>query len=913
MKVATSRKSSTPSGSTKPAAEHQRSPVPPEIAIPTPKVGKIFPDPGSQSMHQAIQQFHQNSKSPVAEAQQSQASAKQATANTLTCPPEVTTSTAPASQPVSAQSAPPSKPGGTYWPESKKKALAEAAQIALTSTPHDKAITITTQEIHDLLDQNPSYTQMCEILEYRGFVIDRGQFARVLLKAVPDLGSASTPTDASSSNTAVATRATPTNASPTGTGSNNTTITTKATSATQTMPTNASPTLTDSNHHTITSKAIQSTPTVGSFGKLIKEKSNGPVAQSIKPQIPPYSVPPAPLLFHASNGYFTPYAPNPPNPGRTSDGNQNSGLPRDYRYVDPAYWTPDEQRHHVSVANQYPPNEPASHSYPTFSLHQQPGSIDGRLPDQNDITHQNEVIPHHASKQEMARKRTFGEIVDLTQIMSDDEELERYRPKIRNDNEYISGPSKSVKNVFQQAAQRQQNIGRTMPKPFKYKYSGRDALLQSYDIIEPMNKRRDALRRSSYNPKTIARDVLLGLGKHPTMTPLNAHLDVLRDRFKAVDYDSNLSSFRWDLVDPEGEAKAELSDTDDQEPVPAVVAMTPQRPAPMAVMVDDNGGDVAAKGDQATSRSSDSKQKPSKRGPYKKRDVRSRIQPIGSAGPPQEQSQQSSPYAQDMGNVPNTNTSDLSRFAYSDPATAQTDFTPVNASSSTTPGSAPKRKGRPPGARNRQVRPDKGIPKKNKISSVGSTPSTAKAKPPDEEKVEKVSPMGKAPPVGNFSTGKPSTPIPTRPHITTITPSKQSGLRNSISAMSPTISVVIQPRSPNAVTVTPQASAKKSESKRTEAISNDTRPSHNMYRCQWENCPAELHNLETLKKHVKKHRRVVDSVYPCLWADCSDSSNPISNNTQKEDGQHRRLNFKTDAEWVKHVEINHLKTENEIP
>lgn len=73
------------------------------------------------------------------------------------------------------------------------------------------------------------------------------------------------------------------------------------------------------------------------------------------------------------------------------------------------------------------------------------------------------------------------------------------------------------------------------------------------DVVRPMHKRRDALRRSKYNPKTIARDVLIAIGDHPHMDPLNAHLDVLRRRFKAVDLESDMSTFRWDLVDPEQE------------------------------------------------------------------------------------------------------------------------------------------------------------------------------------------------------------------------------------------------------------------------------------------------------------------------------------------------------------------------
>ena len=661
--TSTSRHSGTPKASTEPAAEtsspgNHGSPVPPEIAIPAPKVGKIFPDPSSQSMQQAMQQFHKNSKSPVAKAQQISGTNKQVT-------------TAPSSQTVSAETAPPPKPGGTYWPESKKQALAEAARTALTSTRNNQAKTITTQEIHELLDQNPSYTQMCEILEYRGFVIDRGQFARTLLKAVPDLGSAASPP-----NTAPA------------------------------KPASTNPTVTASNDDTTpTTKANAATPAAGSFAKLIKTTPNGS-AQTNVPQPLPYAVPPT-AAHRMPNGYAVPYPPASASAKQVNEVDQSDRVHRDYRFVNPASWTVNERDRHADFTNRGRQNDPALHSHPSFPPHQPSGSVNSSNLDQDGTVQPNDVIPpHQPTKQEMARKRTFGEIVDLTQALSDDEELERQRPKPRIGHENASGPNQTLKHVFDQAAQRQQD-SRNTPKPFKYKYSGRDALLQSYDIVEPMNKRRDALRRSTYNPKTIARDVLVGIGKHPTMTPLNAHLDVLKDRFKAVDLESDLSTFRWDLVDPEGEDNAKRYDTDDEEDtVPAAPTIARQRPAPTAVMTNGDSGNVI-KDDHAPHRTVRPNGNPYKRGPYKKSGIRSGIQPIGSTDIPQPPSSESSPHARNTANVPSTSAPDLSRFAFNSSYTPQTDVKTPNVSSSSTPGSAPKRKGRPPGARNKQARPDK--------------------------------------------------------------------------------------------------------------------------------------------------------------------------------------------------------------
>ena len=824
-------------------------------------------------MQQAVQQFNKNSKSPGANSQPTSDGNKQATTNTSTLSPKVTSSTTPPSQPLPAKSAPPLRPGATYWPESKKEALADAARNALISATANRGKMITTQEIHGLLDTNPSYTQMCEILEYRGFVIDRGQFARILLKAVPDLGSASNPANSSSTNSANVNGATPTH-----------------------TPHTISP-LDNGN-----TKAASATQSSASFGMLVKAPSYDSTAQtnSIKPL--PYSVPPAAVAFQAPkapNSYTTPYPLNLLSAEQANKTNQSNLSPRDHRFVDPANWTPYMSHRHGSDTY-LSRNEQAFHPGAPLSVYQQPGSIRGQVLGENGSIYPNGVIPH-PTKQEMARKRTFDEIVNLTQSGSDEEENERHRPKPRNDGERALGLGNSINNNFDQVAWRQQNTSRSTPKPFKYKYSGRDALLQSYDIVEPMDKRRDALRCSMYNPKTIARDILLGIGRHPNMPPLNAHLEVLRERFKAVDNESDLSTFRWDLVDPETEANMRPPDTDDEDSFIAVNAGTRQRPAPTAVMVKDGSGDIAEV-DQTASR---------KRGPYKKPVMRSGVQPIGFADTSSErQTLHSSPHMQESSNTLDNSSTDLSRFAYNSPYTAQTDSTTLSTSNSSTPGTATKRKGRPLGAKNKTVRPDKGMPKKPKTISTSATSSTVKAEPLVEDIVETTTSSGGVP------IGKPSAPIPARPHINTNTPSRPSKLRNSISAITPTsgIAVVIPSRSPSVI-VTPQASAKKGRPRKTEDRSgdrfNDT-PTYTMHRCHWENCPAELHNLETLKKHVKKHRRAVDGVYPCLWAECSDSSNPISYNAQNEDGQYQRLKFKTDAEWVAHIEVTHLGTEREL-
>lgn len=68
------------------------------------------------------------------------------------------------------------------------------------------------------------------------------------------------------------------------------------------------------------------------------------------------------------------------------------------------------------------------------------------------------------------------------------------------------------------------------------------------DIIRPFDK-KDAAEKTTYDPKTIARDILVASGRHPTEPALNHHLSRLRDIFNLVDNTADLQTIRWDIVD----------------------------------------------------------------------------------------------------------------------------------------------------------------------------------------------------------------------------------------------------------------------------------------------------------------------------------------------------------------------------
>ncbi|KAJ0415213.1 hypothetical protein BJY00DRAFT_267719 [Aspergillus carlsbadensis] len=105
-------------------------------------------------------------------------------------------------------------------------------------------------------------------------------------------------------------------------------------------------------------------------------------------------------------------------------------------------------------------------------------------------------------------------------------------------------------------------------------------LKRRMDIVSRLNE-KDAAQKITYDPKTIARDVLIAAGRHPTEPSLNHHLFCLRNAFSAVDMSSDLATFKWDLVDPGQSSRAKAP----QAPTQGSFGQTSQTAPPPAVQV----------------------------------------------------------------------------------------------------------------------------------------------------------------------------------------------------------------------------------------------------------------------------------------------------------------------------------------
>lgn len=185
--------------------------------------------------------------------------------------------------------------------------------------------------------------------------------------------------------------------------------------------------------------------------------------------------------------------------------------------------------------------------------------------------------PLPGPKEQKARKHLFSEIVDLTSLSDEDEAVRRAEkePRLESTDPSLgsqpditvakaqshqpSEKSEASQQLHEAQAPAQQGIAGPMAAQSdlsRFAMAGDDAteresLRRRADIVKPINK-MEALRRKYYNPKTIARDVLIAAGRHPTERPLNSHLQGLQEIFSAVDFTSDMGTFRWDLVDPGG-------------------------------------------------------------------------------------------------------------------------------------------------------------------------------------------------------------------------------------------------------------------------------------------------------------------------------------------------------------------------
>ena len=399
--------------------------------------------------------YTKNTANDVAEATIPKISTASVSANKLA------TNLAP--QPLPSQTA----SEGTVWPEEKQKALAEAAVKALIADPENRGKGLTELTVQNMLEGNPSYIELCTLLEKRGYRFHRGKFARQLLSSVPDL---------------------------------------------------APP----------------------------PQVQQVPYLKPIRTAMPPRAADFSAAAPNRAGAGPQPTLTHPPN-------------------VRGAYSTNFKPESRLSNA---PTVRPTPHPPPKSQGSHLAQATKQRL----GVPVPNIPTPSPGSKEAMARKRDFSELVDLT-ALEDDEDYVMPSKKPRT---VDASPEPGVFKVEASSGQAGRNAvdhsrhepGSEQPflpsptdnralRPFPNQTASTATPIASSQLprrdrailAKPINK-SEALRKSYYDPKTVARDILIAAGRHPSERDLNAHMAGLLHRH--IELDSDLSTFEWDAVDPGG-------------------------------------------------------------------------------------------------------------------------------------------------------------------------------------------------------------------------------------------------------------------------------------------------------------------------------------------------------------------------
>ena len=672
--------------------------------------------------------------------------------------PTATATTQPTQRPM----------GNTHWPAEKRGKLASAAAKWVNESPLNSARQVHPVEIEQILKDNPSYIELCERIELMGIKVERGSFARALLQAVPDV-----------------------------------------------------------NHAPVTKT------------QAFNHEKHLPHPHSSDSALPP----PAAKQPAAAHQQRIPRLFSPTLSGYSQIARSSAANLPHQREEDVTPGTFE--------SNQSPPlptvNAPSSVNTVEYHIPTKTASPAAVVPGFG--SQRREIEPNaaaaHATKEEAARKRKFSELIDLTaKSDSEDEVLPMrslggfaYQQGPVNGSGFPSHqltayqlpPKLANSHNIHHVLNGVDGVGSEPHRPYMVlKSNGSMPAMAStaedkFKLLEiaQVVDRKNALRRSAYNIRTIARDVLLATGRHSDMLPLNAHLDCLKIAFpRKVVETTDLATLHWDLIDP-GEAIPAFRDDDDKDSVIAddaddeeeIEYASPATFITSRIRVSSHGVAIADAGEAFTGIST-----PNGRAMLKKGLA------VRHYTPNQPRRASQGPRVQTLGRT----TDPVSAGAF--------------------------------GARS--------VPNSNSTPSASGRPTSYAEYRAAMEAAGTPVPRGRGRPVGwrkNPSDMAAPGQLPQRKH----------GKQPSTAAPSPSLPEQANPT----------------------------------FECLWDGCHSQLHNLETLKKHIRKIHGKQDASgsWKCTWSDCGKSAKkPSKESGQVENHWLARHQFGDFKAWDYHVQSTHI-------
>jgi hypothetical protein len=587
-----------------------------------------------------------------------------------------------------------------------------------------------------MLDRNPTYIELCEMIENLGFKVERAAFAKALLTTVPDVNA----------------------------------------------------------NRSAASPAVPRPPSTGPFRTPATPATVAPGSFS-KPAIP------------------TAHSPTLPLPGMPT-------------YASPYF---DAQGEQIPTESASKSKEKKEKKRKVPKEKDGSAGVDFNAP---------EETPGPVTKADAARKRTFADLVDLTALSDDDDYPPAKHayfgpPPVTQPGQAYSTrldflPNFNQNNVIDPHLQRSvDRFGppqqQTPPSLEKQQMMNIANKLNTIDLAKQIEK-KNALRRSRYDVRTLARDVLLATGKHPDLLPLNGHLEGLRSMFaNSINFNSDLATLRWDLMDA-------------GEPIPEALAM---------VIHDDKDSVI----DDADDESEEEVRHFAVRAPSRTQSIAVNAS-IGASGSP---------------GVP---------IMHMDSPTA------------------------------------------NGFGSGKLEPSRGRGRPRGRPAgLTRFSTGGTQTPIGNH---RPAAPVPSSASPATASP---GGAGYSAFARDTRPDGTKRRGRPvgwrkaihqRGVGVEAGGSGYTYASERKAAVPAHpppaTDPKFTVFKCGWEKCSAELHNLQTLRRHVNKKHGVADrsGKFTCLWKECGRQVQNIdATGAVVQSMQH--FNYPATGELMTHVEHRHIQ------
>jgi hypothetical protein len=467
------------------------------------------------------------------------------------------------------------------WPPGKKGLLAEiAARWLQNANPQQPVLTA---EVLKRLDMNPNYVQLCESLEAMGLKFERAAFARELLRGIPPGSNSSQPLTKVSDATIMSANGT----------------VAQATGVPQ--PDEANP------KKRRATKAEMEQRRALDLVKTINKQNGGTGSSNgmVEYQMPSFSVP-----GDVQNGGYLAHMP---------EQVQASASPFQPQHASPAFPTGDDYTRQ--------PSQSVQPDRGSMSVPQQGRPLPVGSAQQTPEVRQMSPPRQPANKEEAARKRGFADLVDLTAGDSDDDAppMKIMKP---SQAQRPNGQQMHQPPPPQQQQQNQQPPYQYKPKPANFELLGENFKIKPFlktpgvptapqlymqsnggfgpaasapmapgiasasavptpkpshkkkgptneslqverirgkMVVEPIMRDRVA-RRSTYDSRTIARDILLATGRHPDMRPLNSHLNVMQkllgERGGQLDLSGNksdLATIKWDILDPDPPKRAKVA------------------------------------------------------------------------------------------------------------------------------------------------------------------------------------------------------------------------------------------------------------------------------------------------------------------------------------------------------------------